>query len=472
MTPSPEPATGESPGSAARPADAAALPPAGLLLTDLYELTMVQAYLEAGLTETAVFEFFVRKLPARRGFFLAAGLEQVIGFLETLRCSAEEIDYLRRSGRFGGGLIDYLAGLRFTGDVDALDEGTVFFPDEPVIRITAPLPEAQLIETRLINLVHFQTLIASKAARMVLAAPGKQLVDFGLRRAHGAEAGMLAARASHLAGFAGSATVLANARFGVPIFGTMAHSFIQAHGSETEAFLAYARSRPEGLVLLIDTYDTEAAAAKVVRLAPVLAAEGIRIRGVRLDSGDLAEHARRVRRILDLGGLADTVIFVSGGIDEDQLRRLAACGAPIDGFGIGSSLATSSDAPVLDCAYKLQVYAGVARRKRSEGKATWPGVKQVYRRYGEDGRMAGDVLTLADDPQSGEPLIRPVMRDGRRLTRPPTLDRCRAHAAADLARLPLPLARLNPVGYRVEVAPALRALADAVDRRLAAEAGS
>lgn len=327
------------------------------LLTDLYQLNMLQAYLDTGYIETAVFEFFVRKLPPQRGFLLAAGLEQVLDYLETLRLGAEDIEWLRHSGRFSNALIDWLAGLHFTGHVDAMPEGTVFFADEPILRVTAPLPQAQLIETRLVNILHFQSLIASKAARMVLAAPGKQLVDFGLRRAHGAEAGLLAARASYVAGFAGSATLLAHKEFGIPVFGTMAHSFVQAHDSEIAAFEAFARSRPDNLVLLIDTYDTEAAARKVVELAPRLSAEGIRIRGVRLDSGDLIALSKQVRPILDEGGLHAVTIFASGGLDEAELARIVAAGAPVDGFGIGTSLTTSVDVPALDCAYKLQEYA-------------------------------------------------------------------------------------------------------------------
>jgi nicotinate phosphoribosyltransferase len=442
----------------------------GLLLTDLYHLNMMQAYLDHGMTEAASFEFFVRKLPARRGFLMAAGLEQALDFLEHLRATPDELDWLAGNGRFGKDFLDYLERLRFTGEVNAVPEGTLVFADEPILRLTAPMPLAQLVETRLVNLLHFQTLIASKAARMVVAAPGKTLVDFGLRRAHGAEAGLLAARACYIAGFAGSATVLAGRLYGVPIFGTMAHSFVQAHDDEMAAFESFARSRPNRVVLLIDTYDTEAGAEKVVRLAPKLAKDGIRVDGVRLDSGDLAEHAFRVRRILDRGGLKETKIFASGGVDEDLIIRHAETGAPIDGYGIGTSLTTSLDAAALDCAYKLQEYAGLARRKRSEGKATWPGRKQVYRRYAADATMAGDVLTVAGDTQGGEALIRPVMRQGRRLAPAPGIEALRAHAAKELARLPGPLKRLEAgAAYPVEVAPALRSLAEEVDARMAPE---
>src|SRR6476619_1250307 len=244
--------------------------PSNPLLTDLYQLNMMQAYLDHGDAGTAVFEFFMRKLPARRGFLMAAGLEQALDFLENLRFSPADIDWLAQTGRFGKALLDALARLRFTGDVHAMPEGTVFFADEPILRVTAPLPQGQLVETRLINILHFQSLVASKAARMMLAAPGKALVDFGLRRAHGAEAGLWAARASYIAGFAGTATVLADKRFGIPIFGTMAHSYVQIHDDEAQAFENFARARPKNLILLIDTYDTEAAAGKVVALAPRL----------------------------------------------------------------------------------------------------------------------------------------------------------------------------------------------------------
>lgn len=438
------------------------------LLTDLYQLNMMQAYLDRGMQDTAVFEFFFRRLPAQRGFLMAAGLEQALTYLEQLRFAEADLDWLRRSGRFQRDFIDYLATLRFSGDVHAMPEGTVFFADEPILRVTAPLPEAQLVETRLINLLHFQCLIASKAARFALAAPGKQLVDFGLRRAHGSEAGLLAARASYIAGFAGTATMLAEPLFGIPIFGTMAHSFIQAHDDEAEAFADFAHARPDNLILLIDTYDTEAGARKVVELAPRLKRDGLTVRGVRLDSGDLIGLAFSVRRILDGGGLADVKIFASGGIEEDDLARAAAAGAPIDGFGIGTSLTTSADLPALDCAYKLQEYAGTPRRKRSTGKATWPGRKQVWRCCDTNGSMTGDVIGLEADNPPGEPLVIPVMRAGRRQGPTPALSDIRARAGKNLARLPLELRALTAHAvYPVTVCPALRALADVVDRRIA-----
>jgi len=441
-------------------------PSSSVLLTDLYQLTMLQTYVEQGMEEPAVFEFFVRKLPPNRGFLLAAGLEQALEYLETLRFLEWELDWLKTGGRFPASFTDYLARLRFTGDVHAMPEGTVFFPNEPVLRVIAPLPQAQLVETRLINLLHFQTVIASKAARLVLLAQGKPLIDFGMRRAHGAEAGTLAARASYMAGFSGTATVLAGAQFGVPVYGTMAHSFVQAHTDETDAFERFARSHPGNVVLLLDTYDTEAAAEKVVALAPRLKQQGIAIKGVRLDSGDLADHARRVRRILDGGGLQHVTIVASGNIDEAALRRLVESQAPIDTFAVGTHVTTSSDAPYADCAYKLQEYAGRPCRKRSEGKATWPGRKQVYRQFGKDGRMAGDVITLESDRQDGTALLQPVMQGGKRLAAPRPLAGMRAATADGLSRLPEPLRTLQDgAPYPVRIAQALQDLAGSVDRR-------
>ncbi len=434
------------------------------LLTDLYQLTMLEGYFKQRMDEIAVFELFVRKLPDCRNFLMAAGLEQALDCLEQLYFTAEELDWVKHNGRFSPAFADHLKDFRFTGEVHAMPEGTVFFPNEPVLRIIAPLPQAQLVETRLINLIHFQTLIASKAARSVLAAPGKLLVDFGLRRAHGAEAGLLAARAAYIAGMTGTATVLAAPLFNVPIFGTMAHSFIQAHDDELTAFEHFARAEPDNVVLLIDTYDTETAACKVVELAKRLARDGIAIRGVRIDSGDLAEHARKVRSILDEGGHPEITIFASGNLDEYALAELMKRNAPIDGFGIGTHLDTAADRPYLDCVYKLQEYAGRARRKRSEHKATWPGRKQVYRCLNEQGRALHDVLTLEGDTCPGEPLILPVMREGQRLAPPQPLSQIRERAAAALASLPEHLKGLAQAPpYEVRVSEALIRLTASVD---------
>jgi len=430
------------------------------LLTDLYELTMLQAYRACGMNDTAVFELFVRALPPERNFLLAAGLEQVVEYLLALRFPADDLDWLASTGRFDAGFLDSLRDFRFTGDVDAMPEGTLAFADEPLLRVTAPLREAQFVETRLLNLVHLQTLVASKAARCVLAAAGRPLIDFGLRRAHGAEAGLLSARASYLAGFAGTSAVEAARRFAVPVFGTMAHSFVQAHDDESTAFADFARAQPQNTTLLIDTYDTARAAHKVVALAR----SGVAVQGVRIDSGDLGAHAREVRRILDQGGLTQARILASGNLDEHRIDALVSGDAPIDAFGVGTRMNVSADAPFLDCAYKMVEYGGRPRRKRSEGKASWPGRKQVYRRTGSDGALAGDLLALDGEDAPGVPLLEPVLRAGARVAAAPALDALRDRAQAQMAMLPAALRTLGrATPYPVTVSPSLRALAAKVD---------
>lgn len=436
------------------------------LLSDLYQFTMLQSYLEQDMQETAVFELFIRKLPPGRNFMVAAGLEQLLDFLENLKFSPEELDWL--ATRFRPSLIDYFEKFRFSGDVHAMPEGTLFFPHEPFLRITAPLPQAQLIESRIINLLHFETLIASKAARSVLVAPDKLLVDFGMRRAHGAEAALLAVRASYLAGFTGTATVLAGALYDIPLFGTMAHSYIQAHADEATAFEHFAHSNPDNVVLLIDTYDTEAAAGKVVTLAPKLAAAHIPIKGVRLDSGDLAAHAHNVRQILDQGGLTSTTIFASGNLDEYRLQTLLSAKAPIDGFGIGTALDISIDAPAFDCAYKLQEYAGKPRRKRSEGKATWPGKKQVYRYYTPQGEINHDIVALEEnDLFEGQSLLKPFMLAGRRIHPAISLHEIRQQTLTNYTHLTEAMTKLDAAPpYSVTISTALQDLAKQLDAEM------
>jgi nicotinate phosphoribosyltransferase len=436
------------------------------LLTDLYQLTMLDAYLQEGMVAAAVFELFVRKLPPQRNFLVVAGLEQALDWLQDLHFDEAELAWLaQQPPGLSPQLLAYLRGLRFEGDVCAMAEGTVCFENEPLLRVTAPLPQAQLVESRLLNIVHFQTLIASKAARLVLAAGGHSVVDFGMRRAHGADAALYAARAAYLAGFSGTATVEAGRRFGIPVFGTMAHSFVEAHASEAAAFEAFARARPLRPTLLIDTYDTEAAVTKLIALAPRLAADGVTISGVRIDSGDLGRHARAVRKLLDEAGLGGVTVFASGNLDEQRIAELRAGGAPIDGFGVGTALTTSSDAPALDAVYKLQAYAGLPRRKRSEGKATWPGAKQVCRAFDADGRFLRDTVQSIDEAPAGQPLLQPVMRAGRRTAAPVTLDEARRHFAAQMRGLPDALRSLEPTcqPYPVEISAGIRALAGQAD---------
>ncbi|HJS91577.1 MAG TPA: nicotinate phosphoribosyltransferase [Steroidobacteraceae bacterium] len=442
---------------------------AGALLTDFYQLTMGHAYFKLGMNDRATFELFVRRLPPSRRFLVAAGLAQAVEYLEQLRFSSEELDFLAGLGMFEQAFLDHLARLRFTGEVYAMAEGTAFYADEPILRVTAPILEAQLVESRILNIIHFQTLIASKAARCVLAAQGRQLVDFGLRRAHEADAGLHAARAAYLAGFDATATVEAGRRFGIALSGTVAHSFIEAHDREDLAFRNFVSSQSGTTSLLIDTYDTERAAHRIVHLAHELAARGDprRIQAVRIDSGDLAAQARTVRAILDEHGCRDIRIVLSGGLDEHAVEEFVQSGVPADAFGVGTSLDVSADAPALDMAYKLQAYSGSPRRKRSPGKATWPGVKQVFRRRGPQHEAVGDEIVLEGEEVGGEPLLEQVMIQGHHVTPPVPLADIRAHCARELSSLPAALRSLRegPTSYPVRISEAVRGLAAQLDAR-------
>ncbi|HZX27901.1 MAG TPA: nicotinate phosphoribosyltransferase, partial [Telluria sp.] len=339
-----------------------------------------------------------------------------------------------------------------------------------LLRVSAPIAQAQFAESRIINLLHYQTMVATKAARCVQAAAGRELVDFGLRRSHGAEAGLLSARASYLAGFHGSATTLAGMRYGIPVSGTMAHSFVQAHESEGAAFRAFCRVFPGQATLLIDTYDIDAATREVVELSAELRAAGQPpVAAVRIDSGDLAVQARRVRALLDDGGCRHIRIVASGNLDEYAIARLAGQGVPIDVYGVGTRMNTAADAPYLDCAYKLVEYAGQPRRKRSEKKATWPGRKQVWRELDHAGHIAGDTLALAGETMPGRPLLQPVLRAGRLCAPLPPLERIRETVRRELASLPPALCTLEPVDPLLpEPSAALRALTAQLDARQAA----
>jgi nicotinate phosphoribosyltransferase len=438
-----------------------------VLLTDLYQLTMAHAYFELDMHETAVFELFVRRLPRTRRFLIAAGLEQVVQYLEGLHFPPDDLEFLASLKMFPQKFLDHLAKVRFTGALHAMREGTPFFADEPILRVTAPILEAQLVESRIINIAHFQTLIASKAARCVLAARGRRLVDFGMRRAHGAEAALYAARAAFLAGFDATATVEAGRRFGIALSGTMAHSFIEAHDREEEALRNFLVTRPGTDTLLIDTYDTERAAERVATLMRERGAgerDG-RVQAVRIDSGDLAAQARAVRKIFDARGCRDVQIVLSGNLDEYRIAALLAQGTPVDAFGVGTHLDVSADAPALDMAYKLEEYAGRARRKRSAGKATWPGRKQVYREHDAGGESVGDCIALADEVPAGEPLLGEVMRDGRRTAQLPALSGARDYCRDRITRLPGSLHSLDDgaAPYPVRISARLEALADSVD---------
>ena len=432
------------------------------LFTDLYELTMAQSYFRQGMSSEATFSLFVRPSRVARSYLVSAGLEDVLRYLHSLRFDHAAIDYLRSTGVFAADFLDFLGELRFTGRVRAVPEGRLYFHHEPALEITAPIIEAQIVETLVINQVNLQSLIATKAARCTWAAQGRTLVDFSLRRAHGADAGMKAARSSHIAGFASTSNVLAGRAFGLPIAGTMAHSYVTSFEREIDAFRAYAESFPDDTVLLIDTYDTITAAHKAATVGREMEAQEHRLRAVRLDSGDLLHLSREVRRILDDAGLPYVGILASGGLDEYAIDSLVRAGAPIDGFGVGTRMAVSADLPSLDAAYKLVRFAGRPVLKLSEGKATLPGEKQVYRLRDDYGRLRGDVLALADEapPAPGaEPLLQTVMERGEPTSESPPLAEARERFRDEFAALDDRHKRLSrPVRYPVRLSRRLRRL--------------
>ncbi len=439
------------------------------LLTDLYELTMAAGYLETGFDARATFELFVRSLPPRRNYLVAAGLDQALDFLENVRFSNEEIAYLRKQpvfARIGGDFFQYLEEFRFSGDVWAMPEGTVFFPGEPILRVTAPIVEAQIVETFLLAAINFQTMIASKAARVTQAAAGRPVIEFGTRRAHGMESGVLAARAAVIGGCQGTSNVAAGHQFGIPIYGTQAHSWIMAHEDEEEAFRRFLNIFPDHSVLLVDTYDVRAAVEKIISM-------GRRPRGVRLDSGDLAADSAWVRQRLDQAGWNDVIVFASGDLDEDRIASLLAVGAKIDGFGVGTALVTSNDSPTLGVIYKLvEIEIGGEVRsaaKFSAAKVTYPGRKQVYRFSHPDGMFANDVIGLVEEDFPGaKTLLKRVMIGGTRSVTRTDLDAARKRCLQQRARLPEPVRSLNgdAAPYPVRHSEMLEGLLEKVRRRI------
>lgn len=430
------------------------------LLVDLYELTMAASYLAEGIEDRggpATFELFFRELPDVRNYLVFCGLEQVLDYLADLAFRAEDLSFLAGLDLFPEPFLDRLAALRFTGDVWAVPEGEVVFPGEPVVRVTAPIIEAQIVETFLLNVVNFSTAIASKATRVAGACAGRTFVDFSARRDHGPDAALMAARAAYVGGAAATSNVAAGARWGIPLSGTMAHSYVLAFPHEQDAFLAFARAFPQSAVLLVDTYDTLTGVRRAVAAATDLAEEGIAVRGVRLDSGDLASLSRRVRAILDAAGFPAMQIFASGDLDEYRIAALLAAGAPIDGFGVGTQLGTSGDAPALGGVYKLVEDAWGPKAKWSTGKQTLPGIKQVYR-FEHEGRAASDLIAPWElpAPDEGRPLLGPVMASGRRIGPVPGLEELRERCRSAVAALPASLRSLGPVApYPVEISPAL-----------------
>jgi nicotinate phosphoribosyltransferase len=437
------------------------------LLTDLYQLTMLQAYWHEGLEDRAAFSLFCRRLPEARNYLLACGLDDVLRYLETLRFTPEALGYLRGLDLFREAFLGWLAELRFTGDVYAVPEGTPVFPDEPLLELVAPIGEAQLVESYLINQIHLQTVLASKAARVVAAARGRKVVDFGMRRMQGADAALKGARAFAIAGVDATSNLLAGLSYGIPVSGTMAHSYVQAHRSELESFRAFSQLYPE-TVLLVDSYDTLEGVRRVVDLARERGSD-FSVRGIRLDSGDLGALAREARSILDAAGLEEVEIFASGNLDEHAVAELVEQGAPITGFGVGTRMGVSSDAPTADLAYKLTEYAGIGRCKLSPDKTTLPGRKQVFRIESRDGAER-DLLARWDESLPGRPLLQPAMRQGVRLAAAEaTLDEIRTRAAREIARLPPRLQALEVAEppYPVELSDALREDAKRLQERLA-----
>lgn len=438
------------------------------LLVDLYELTMADVYRREGMdARPATFSLFVRTLPRHRGWLVAAGLDDVLRWLEELRFGERELAALDRLGLFDPAFLDWLGDLRFTGSVRAVPEGTLVFPDEPILEVDAPVAQAQVAETFLLNQVTLQTVLATKAARCRAAAGDRVVVDFAMRRTHGIDAAMKLARVSRIVGLAATSNVAAADRYGLPVTGTMAHSLVQAHDRELDAFRAFAAAYRDATVLLVDTYDSVRGIEHAIRVAAECRDRGVRIRGIRLDSGDLVALARHARRRLDEEGFPDVQIFASGGLDEYEIDRLVRVeAAPIDGFGVGTALAVSDDAPGLDAVYKLTEFDGRPVRKTSAGKATWPGAKQVWRAAD----WSGDVLALGAEPAPGAdhtPLLAEVMRAGRRTGagRAP-LAGCAEWFERGWAALPGALKDLrDPPPYPVRVSEALRGLAREVDER-------
>lgn len=380
------------------------------LLVDLYELAMAQAYWHSGMDGEAVFSLFFRKLPEHRNFVLACGQQQVARVIESLRFTDDHIHRLAALERFSDGFLEWLRDFRFTGSVRAVPEGTPLFPQEPLLEVRAPVAQAQILESLIMNYVHLESTLASKAVRHVLAADGRPVVDFGMRRMHGLDSAWRGVRAYRIAGLAGTSNILAGGDFGLPVKGTMAHSFVQACEDEMAAFRLYAELYP-GTTLLVDTYDTRGAVRNIIRW--LRENPGVEIGGIRLDSGDLAAEAGDCRRLLDASGLSHTRIMASGGLDEYRIDELVRSGAPVDGFGVGTAIGVANDSPAIELAYKLTAYQGEPRMKKSTGKRSWPCPKQVFRRVDAQGRLAGDLIAEERETADGEPLLQPVMADGR-----------------------------------------------------------
>ena len=433
------------------------------LLTDLYELTMCASYFENKRNELATFDLFIRKLPPNRSYFVFAGLEQALLFLRNMKFNSEQLSYLKEQG-FKEDFLNYLKGFKFSGEVWAVPEGTIVFPNEPLIRVTAPIIEAQLIESFLLNTVNLQTMISTKASRVVHAAQGKPIIEFGLRRTHGADAGMKAARCSYIAGCAGTSSVLAGMKYGIPTFGTMAHSFVMFFNSEIEAFQAFTKTFPKKSTLLIDTFDDIKGAENAAVVAKELEMKKCQLSGVRIDSGDLVDISKKVRAILDERGLNYVKIFASGDLDEYKIEELLRQGAKIDSFGVGTRMSTSEDRPYVDIIYKLSEKMSKTGKfmptmKLSKGKITLPGRKQVFRVKDRNSNFIKDIIALHDEKVEGEPLLTNVMHKGKIIYNLPTIEDIRKRALDNLSKLPEKYKRLKKAPhYPVILSPKLKVL--------------
>ena len=436
------------------------------LFTDFYELTMAQAYWQSAKTASATFSLFFRKYPPDRAYFVLVGLADVLDYLEGFRFSPGDLEYLHSLGRFDRDFLEYLRQLRFSGSVRAMPEGTIFFINEPVVEVAGPVIEAQLVETFLVNQINLQTILATKASRVVHAARGRQLVDFAARRTHGVEAANKLARVSYLAGFDSTSNTLAGALYGIPVSGTMAHSYVTSFQSEIESFRYFARSFPDTSTFLVDTYDTLEGTRKAALVAREMREQGHPLRAIRLDSGDMLDLSRKARVILDEAGLPEVQIFASGGLDEFEVDELLRAGAPIDAFGVGTKVGVSADAPWTDCAYKLVEYAGRPVLKLSTKKQTLPGPKQVFRYRDPAGTYLRDVIARAEErSEDGEPLLVKVMEGGSPVTPDPTLEELRQRFRREFACLPQRHKALrSPELYDVRISKELEQLRQRVVR--------
>jgi len=441
------------------------------LLLDLYELTMGQSYFVYKRNTLATFDLYVRALPERRAYLIACGLNDILDYIKNLRFSEKDLKFLRGLELFSEEFIGYLRGFSFHGDIWAMPEGTVFFANEPILRVTAPIIEGQIIESFLLNTINLQTMIASKAARVALAAGKRGVFDFSLRRTHGSDAGLKAARSSYIAGCRGTSNVLASKLFGIPVSGTMAHSFIMSFRDELDSFTAYSSVFPDKTTLLVDTYNTAQGIRNAVRVGLALKGMGHKLQAIRLDSGDIASLSRSARRLLDAAGLKDVKIFASGNLDEFKIRGLLSKGARIDHFGVGTNMGTSIDAPSLDVVYKISEVREdngfLPTMKLSSGKVTYPGRKQVFRVKDRRGRFLKDVLGLEGEKIKGSRLLVKAVNKGRVVYKSPPLDKIREFTGKGLAMLPEKYKDIDSKSaYPVVISPRLEKLRKDVSGQL------